>query len=351
MVRRKIYAWLLRRWYGSRPIGLFIPLAGLFAVLTAVRRWCYRYGIFYVVELPVPVIVVGNITVGGTGKTPFVIWLTLSLQKQGFRPGIIARGYGGRSKHWPLLVRSETDPVMAGDEAVLLATRTQVPVCAGPDRVQAAHYLLQQTTVNVIVSDDGLQHYRLGRDLSVIMLDGRRYLGNGWRLPAGPLRESAARLEEADIVICKTDTTTDTVSPERALAMHMPLQDAISITDGLRRPLAEFSSRPVHALAGIGHPQQFFDTLGRHGLHVDGRAFPDHAELSQADLTFSDDAPVLMTEKDAIKCRGMHLLHHWYVPVTAEFNEQDAAHILNTIRRMLMAKGVLPANSSTLKKV
>ena len=345
MARRKIHAWLLQRWYGDRPIGLFIPLAGLFTALTAVRRWCYRYGIFNVVELPVPIIVVGNITVGGTGKTPFVIWLAQTLQKQGFRPGIITSGYGGRSKHWPLLVTPQSDPVMAGDESVLLAGRTQVSVCAGPDRVQAAHYLLQQTTVNVIVSDDGLQHYRLGRDLSVIMLDGRRSLGNGWRLPAGPLRESAVRLEEADIVICKTGTTSDTVSPANALAMHMPLQDAVSITGGLRRPLAEFSGRPVHALAGIGHPQQFFDALGRHGLHVDGRAFPDHAELSQADLTFSDDAPVLMTEKDAIKCRGLHLLHHWYVPASAEFNQQDAARILSTVRQKLTTKGVKPANT------
>jgi len=342
MARRKIHAWLLRRWYGDRSIGWFIPLAGLFAAITAVRRWCYQLGILPVVELAAPVIVVGNITVGGTGKTPFVIWLTKALQRQGYRPGIITRGYGGRSAHWPLLVTPQTDPFMAGDEAILLATQTQVPVCAGPDRVQAAQHLLRQTNVNVILSDDGLQHYRLGRDLSVIMLDGRRNLGNGWRLPAGPLRESAARLDEVDLVICKMETATDSVWPAGALAMHLSLQDAVSIPDGMRRSLSGFAGRPVHALAGIGHPQQFFDALGRYGLLVDGRPLPDHAELSQADLTFGNDMPVLMTEKDAIKCRGLHLPHHWYVPATAEFAQQDAARVLDKVRQELMAKGVLP---------
>ncbi|HVC36980.1 MAG TPA: tetraacyldisaccharide 4'-kinase, partial [Gammaproteobacteria bacterium] len=261
MARRKIHTWLLRRWYGDRPIWLFIPLSGLFAALTAVRRWCYRRGILQVVELPVPVIVVGNITVGGTGKTPFVIWFTQMLQMQGYRPGIIARGYGGQSEQWPLAVTPQTDPVLAGDEAVLLAQHTQVPVVTGPDRVQAAQYLLKENSVNVIVSDDGLQHYRLARALSVIMLDGQRCLGNGWRLPAGPLRESAVRLNEADFVICKSASAMGAALPADALAMHLSLENAIKISDGLSRPLAEFSGRQVHAVAGIGHPQQFFDAL------------------------------------------------------------------------------------------
>ena len=342
MARRKIHAWLLRRWYGDRPIGWFIPLAGIFAAITTMRRWCYRHGIFHIVELQVPVIMIGNISVGGTGKTPFVIWLAQALQKQGCRPGIITRGYSGRSKHWPILVTPESDPLKVGDEAVLLATRAQVPVCAGHDRVQAARYLLQQTHVDVIVSDDGLQHYRLGRDLSVIMLDGQRYLGNGWRLPAGPLRESAARLGEADLVICKSDPASDANLPLGALAMHLSLQDAVSIPDGARRPLAGFAGRPLHALAAIGHPQQFFDTLRKHGLQVDGWAFPDHAALSQTDLTFDDDVPVLMTEKDAIKCRGLQLPHHWYVPATVEINQQDAARILDKVWQKLKAKGVMP---------
>ncbi len=340
MVRGQFHAWLLRRWYGNGPIYVFIPLAGLFAGLTALRRGCYRHGLLSVVRLPVPVIVVGNISVGGTGKTPFVIWLAQALRQQGYRPGIITRGYGGQSQRWPLLVTTQTDPLMAGDEAVLLAQRTGVPVSAGPDRVQAAEYLLQQTNANVIVSDDGLQHYRLGRDLSVIMLDGQRHLGNGWRLPAGPLREPASRMDEADVVIGKTDSPSEAVLPAGALAMHLSLWDAVSILDGARRPLAGFAGRPVHALAGIGHPQQFFEALRKHGLQVDGRAMPDHAALAPADLAFDDDAPVLMTEKDAIKCRGMQLPHHWCVPASADFSQQDAVGILDKVRQMLMARGV-----------
>jgi len=344
MARRKIHAWLLRRWYGQRPIWFFIPLVGVFAALTALRRWCYRHGILPVVELPVPVIVVGNITIGGTGKTPFVIWLTQALQKQGYRPGIITRGYGGQSKQWPLAVTPQTDPMLAGDEAVLLAQRTQVPVMAGPDRTQAAQNLLKENPVNVIISDDGLQHYRLARTLSVILLDGRRCLGNGWRLPAGPLRESTARLKEADFVICKMDSTMNAALPAGALALRLSLEHAVNISDGSSRPLAEFAGRQVHAVAGIGHPQQFFEALGKYGLRVDGRALPDHAELSEADLTFDDEAPVLMTEKDAVKCRSLHLPRHWYVPANVEFAEEDAARILKSVRQQLMSQGVTPMN-------
>ncbi len=344
MARRKIHAWLLRRWYGQRPIWFFIPLAGMFAALTAVRRWCYRHGILRVVELPIPIIVVGNITVGGTGKTPFVIWLAQALQKHGYRPGIITRGYGGQSKQWPLAVTPQTDPTLAGDEAVLLAQRTQVPVMAGPNRVQAAQNLLKENPVNVIISDDGLQHYRLARALSVILLDGRRCLGNGWRLPAGPLRESAARLKEADFVICKMDSAVHAALPAGALALRLSLEHAVKISDGSSLPLTEFAGRQVHAVAGIGHPQQFFDALGKYGLRVDGRALPDHAELSEADLTFGDDTPVLMTEKDAVKCRDLRLPRHWYVPASVEFAEEDAARILNSVRRQLMSQGVTPMN-------
>ncbi len=346
MARRKIHAWLLRRWYGQRPIWFFIPLAGMFAVLTAVRRWCYRHGILRVVKLPVPVIVVGNITVGGTGKTPLVIWLSQSLQKQGYRPGIITRGYGGQSKRWPLAVTPQADPMLAGDEAVLLAIRTQVPVMAGPDRVQAAQNLLKENSVNVIISDDGLQHYHLARTLSIILLDGQRCLGNGWRLPAGPLREPAARLKEADFVICKMDSTMNAALPAGALALRLSLEHAVNISDGSSRPLIEFAGQQVHAVAGIGHPQQFFETLGKYGLRVDGRALPDHAELSEADLIFDDEAPVLMTEKDAIKCRDLRLPRHWYVPASVEFAGEDAARILKFVRQQLTSMNVEPVNTN-----
>ncbi|MDE2459981.1 MAG: tetraacyldisaccharide 4'-kinase, partial [Gammaproteobacteria bacterium] len=203
MTDTSLHQWLLRRWYGLRPIWFLIPLSWLFVMLSVIRRTCYAHGILRTVRLPVPVIVVGNITVGGTGKTPLVIWLIQALRAQGFRPGIVTRGYGGRSPQWPLRVTHTTGVEIAGDEALLLARATGVPVMAGPDRVAAARKLLGECAVDVIASDDGLQHYRLGRDLQMVTLDGERGLGNGWRLPAGPLRESAERLRQADVVVCK----------------------------------------------------------------------------------------------------------------------------------------------------
>ncbi len=344
MSRKRLRAWLLRRWYDGGPVWFFIPLTALFIGLTAIRRWCYRRGIFTAVTLPAPVIVVGNITVGGTGKTPFVVWLAQVLQAQGYQPGIIARGYAGKSEHWPLLVTSATDPMLAGDEAVLLARRTHLPVMVGPDRVNAARCMLEKFPVNVIISDDGLQHYRMARLIDIIMLDGKRGFGNLWRLPAGPLRESTGRLNEADFVVCKTDSAAMASMPAGTAVMRLSLGSAIRLGDGRSVPLAEFSGRQVHAVAGIGHPQQFFEALGKYGLRVDGRALPDHAELSEADLTFDDEAPVLMTEKDAIKCCGLRLPRHWYVPASVEFTEEDAARILKSMLQQLMSQGVTPVN-------
>lgn len=344
MSRGRFRHWLVRQWYGNRPVWPFIPLAWLFTCVSAIRRWCYRHGLLKTVTLPVPVIVVGNITVGGTGKTPFVMWLVQALRAQGYLPGIITRGYGGKSDHWPLHVTPDTDPALAGDEAVLLARHTRLPVMAGTDRIKAARQLLEKFPVQVIVSDDGLQHYRLGRTMTVIMLDGQRGSGNGWRLPAGPLRESTQRLDVADFVIRKIAVGDDGASiSEAVINMTLSFGNAINLLDCSSRPLLEFASRPVHALAGIGNPGQFFAALERQGLQVDRRSLPDHARLSAADLVFADDAPVLMTEKDAIKCRGLHLPNHWYVTATAQLSEENAARVLRGVRQKLRAAGVEPA--------
>ncbi|MGH8282661.1 MAG: tetraacyldisaccharide 4'-kinase [Gammaproteobacteria bacterium] len=349
MTHRDFHDWLLQRWYGSRPIWFFIPLAGVFAALTALRRWAYKRGILETARLRAPVIVVGNITVGGTGKTPFVIWLAQALTVQGYQPGIITRGYGGKSERWPLLVTPATDPVLAGDEAVLLARHTHLPVMAGPDRVKAAQRLQTETNVDVIISDDGLQHYHLPRAVDIIMLDGRRGFGNFWLLPAGPLRESTVRVNEVDFVICKTDSPATASMPPGTLVMRMVLKSVVRLADGSSMPLTKFSSQRVHAVAGIGHPQQFFAALGRHGLLVDGRALPDHAEFSEGDLLFNDNLQVLMTEKDAVKCRNLKLPHHWYVTADAQFSEDDATRIVRFVRKRLLAAGVEPTGAD--KKV
>lgn len=338
MTRTGLHQWLLRRWYGSGPIRLLIPFSWLFILLSAIRRTCYRRGIFRSVRLPVPVIVIGNITLGGTGKTPLVIWLSQALQARGHRPGIVTRGYGGKSAHWPLPVTATTAAALAGDEAVLLARTTGLPVTAGPDRVAAARQLLHDQSVNVIVSDDGLQHYRLGRDLRIVTLDGERGCGNGWRLPAGPLRESAAAVKQADVVVCKSRLPAGMDLPPHTPVMRMRLTEAVRLRDGLRVPLANFRGRSVHSIAGIGHPEQFFALLSAAGIEVEAHAFPDHSGLTRRDLSFGDDRPVFMTEKDAVRCASLDLPDHWYVPVHAEFSRAHAAGIMRAVEACLAGR-------------
>lgn len=342
-----LHQWLLRRWYGLRPIGLLIPFAWLFVLLSTLRHACYAHGIFRTVRLPVPVIVVGNITVGGTGKTPLVIWLIQELRAQGYRPGIVTRGYGGQSPQWPLPVTPTTGVEVAGDEALLLARATGVPVMAGPDRVTAARKLLSECAVDVIVSDDGLQHYRLGRDLQIVTLDGERGLGNGWRLPAGPLRESAQRLRQADVVVCKGRRPAGVELPADTPIMRMTLVEAVSLRDGTRQALSNFRDRSVHAIAGIGNPEQFFAALTAAGIQVEAHALPDHVKLSERDVSFDDHQPVLMTEKDAVKCERLHLPDHWYVPALAEFSPEHAAAISHVVQACLRPVGVPPNDKSS----
>jgi tetraacyldisaccharide 4'-kinase len=323
-------AWLLRRWYSPHPIWFLIPLAWLFWLLSSLRRGAYALGFLPSVTLPVPVIVVGNITVGGTGKTPFVIWLARELRKRGHRPGIVTRGYGGKTDT-PRRAESDSDPSLVGDEALLLARHSGAPVATGSDRIAAASLLPRD--VDVILSDDGLQHHRLVRQHEIVLLDGSRGLGNGWLLPAGPLRETESRLDAAQVVI-KLSPGGSFTWPD-ALRMRLKADTVVSVKDGKRRALGSFAGQKVHALAGIGNPRQFFATLEAAGLHVDGRALPDHAVPGAADLEFGDDLPVFMTEKDAVKCQGSALARHWYLEADAEFDAADAARILDGAERIL----------------
>ncbi|HEY3860079.1 MAG TPA: tetraacyldisaccharide 4'-kinase [Gammaproteobacteria bacterium] len=329
-------AWLLRRWYSPRPIWFLIPLAWVFWLLSSLRRSAYTMGALPAVSLSVPVVVVGNISVGGTGKTPFVIWLAQELRKRGCRPGIVTRGYGGDIPA-PRLVTSDSDPRVVGDEALLLVRHSGSPVVAGRDRVAAAELLLKPGDVDVILSDDGLQHYRIQRQYEIVLIDGSRGLGNGWLLPAGPLRESEARLEGPQVII-KLSPGGSFTWPDAA-RMGLKVETAVNLKDGKRRPLSSFSTQRVHAIAAIGNPQQFFATLEAVGLHVDGRALPDHAVPGASDLEFGDDLPVFMTEKDAVKCRESALARHWYVEAAAEFDAGDTAQILDGVERAL-ARGI-----------
>lgn len=301
-----------RYWYSRNPVALLLtPLSWLFCGLAGLRRWAYGAGLLPVSKVDVPVIVVGNVTVGGTGKTPFVIWLVERLRAAGWRPAVVSRGYGGRARHWPQPVHADSDPAQVGDEPVLLARRCCCPVTVGPDRVRAARDLVEQGACDVIVSDDGLQHFALARDLEIAVVDGNRRFGNGHCLPAGPLREPVRRLEEVDFVVAN--------GPAARLeyAMRLAGDTAQALAGGDTRTLESMVGSSVHAVAGIGDPRRFFSHLRRFGLQLIEHPFPDHHHFQASDLDFGDGLPVLMTEKDAVKCSAFAKTNHWQVPVTA----------------------------------
>jgi len=302
-------------WYGRHPLMLtLLPLSGCYQIVMRLRNWAYRVGLLPVHRFGVPVIVVGNITVGGTGKTPLVIWLCRYLKAIGYNPGIVSRGYGGHSKHWPQQVRPDSDPRMVGDEAVLMARRTACPLAVGPDRVSATEALIEIAGCDIIVSDDGLQHLRMGRDIEIAVIDSIRRFGNRHCLPAGPLREPLSRLATVDLL----------VSRGSAGRGEFPMQYTATrlYRPGRSEPVLELESlrdTRVHVVAGIGHPEQFFAMLKGKGLQVIPHVFPDHHEFSSADLRFADRLPVLMTEKDAVKCERLELpADCYYVPIEAQ---------------------------------
>lgn len=335
---------LQRLWYERRPLWLLIlllPLSLLFTSVVACRRAAYRRGLLRSVRVARPVIVVGNITVGGTGKTPFVIWLAALLQSKGLRVGIVLRGYGGASAQWPRDVLAETSSEEAGDEAVLLATRTGAIVVADPDRVAAAQRAIERGA-DIVLSDDGLQHYRLARDVEIAVMDEYRGLGNRLLLPAGPLREPASRLKSVDLLV-RTQRTSASGSADidagsRQVIAKARLAEAVSLRTGEKRTLQSFRGGPVHAIAGIGNPAAFFSALQDAGLDADTRALPDHAALTREDISFADDAPVLMTEKDAVKCRAVAGERHWAVRLETQVSEPDAALVSSVIEDVLHSR-------------
>ncbi len=278
-------------------------------------------------RLPVPVIIVGNISVGGTGKTPVVIALTEALRAAGRTPGVISRGYGG-SERGPALLPGDATPGRFGDEPVLIALRSRVPVAIGRDRPAVAQLLLaQHPEIDVLVSDDGLQHYRLRRDVEIVVVDAQRRFGNGLLLPAGPLREPVSRLAEVDVVLVNGSTAPD----ESGLVLQA---DAVVAMDGTGSwPLADFAGETVHAVAGIGHPPRFFATLRAAGIEVIEHGFPDHHQFTPDDLEFGDSRKVLMTEKDAVKCRAFSRAGWFAVPVAATLPSPALARILERLDR------------------
>lgn len=318
-------SWIEKQWSQVGPWQLLLaPLAVLFRLASAGRRRLYRAGVLRSERLRVPVIVVGNITVGGSGKTPLTLWLAGFLRDQGFKPGIVSRGYGGRARS-PLRVTAGTDPALAGDEPVLLARRSLCPVWVGRDRAAAARALLDaEPACDLILADDGLQHYRLARDMEIAVVDAERRFGNGLPLPAGPLREPASRLDEVDAVVWHG--APDAVpggggAPRRAPHFRMRLAGEgfwNLLNPEVKAGPGAFHGRRICAVAGIGHPPRFFGHLRDLGLEGESLAFPDHHRYCPEDLRAPGCDAVLMTEKDAVKCLPFADERMWALAVQAE---------------------------------
>lgn len=327
-MKKTLARWALDIWYKDPVIGLWLmPLGFLFSDIVRFRKFLYRIGMLKTQTLPVPVIVVGNLTVGGTGKTPLVIYLAEFLKNSGFKPGIISRGYGGLADSWPQWVGTESLAKDVGDEALLIAKQTVCPMVVGPLRVDAARLLLEKTDCDVILSDDGLQHYALHRDIEIAVIDGVRRFGNGYCLPAGPLREPIERLNSVDLIIVNGEKQEPNEFP-----MRLEGDIAINLLTGEQKHLVDFLTEDCHAIAGIGHPERFFKQLALVGLNTSNKSFPDHYSFQREDIEFSDQQPVLMTEKDAVKCRLFAGQQHWYVPVTARPDTLFTEQLLNLLR-------------------
>jgi tetraacyldisaccharide 4'-kinase len=330
-----------RHWERVTPVSaLLLPASLLFGAAAGARRAAYRAGLIPSIKLPVPVIVSGNITAGGTGKTPLALWLADYLRARGRTPGIICRGYGGRSRT-PQRVLPDSDPYDCGDEAVLLARRSGCEVWIGADRVAAGRSLLAaRPDCNVLISDDGLQHYALARDLELCVVDAARGFGNGWLLPAGPLRERPSRLATVDAVVINAGNGSAphpsiALIPARTARFTMKLEgrEFRNILNPERRVgPGYFSGKRVHAVAGIGNPQRFFSRLQALGIELTAHPFPDHYRFTAGDLAYAGAEAVLMTEKDAVKCLRFVAHTHWELPVDAVPDSALGEWVLNQLK-------------------
>ncbi len=330
-------SWLNRVWYERRNAPWWlVPLSLVYGAGSGARRFLYAKRLRRSTRLARPVIIVGNLTVGGTGKTPLVCWLVARLGELGFRPGMVTRGYGG-SASTVRLIQVSDDPKVVGDEPLLLVRRTQVPVAIGADRPGAAQ-LLVAGGCDVIVSDDGLQHYALARDCEIVVIDGDRRFGNGWLLPAGPLRETRSRLAVADAIVVNGGRA----MLDGAFSMRLEAKSAVAFATGRVSPLDAFAGVQVHAVAGIGNPERFFNMLRAHGIEVIGHPLKDHVRLRSADVMFGDDKPVLMTEKDAVKCAGSADDRHWYVPVNTCFEAGESHTLLGIVMNCIASHEAAP---------
>jgi len=329
---KRLHDWVVTTWYGGTRRGVWLlPLAWVFAGVSSLRRALYEHGVFRRYRSRRLVVIIGNLTAGGTGKTPFVIWLAGELAGRGLRVGVAMRGYKGAKGSARRLtdVDSASD---AGDEAMMIRRRLAVPVAVAPRRADAVRLL--EADCDVILCDDGLQHYALARDVEIVVVDGMRGFGNGLRIPAGPLREPVSRIEEADAVVVNG------AGLELAGAIRMRLEPVavVAFRDGSRRALSEYAGQEVVAAAAIGNPERFFAMLRAHGIRIETRTLPDHARFTPALAGAGRGKPVLLTEKDAVKCNGVGWSEAGYVEVAPEVDAAAAAGLLDLIVRRAAEK-------------
>ncbi|MHB1332071.1 MAG: tetraacyldisaccharide 4'-kinase [Sulfuriferula sp.] len=325
--------WITRQWQGTTLWhALLIPLSWVFSLVSGLRRALYRRGWLRVKILPVPVIVIGNISVGGTGKTPLVAWLAQALIARGWHPGVISRGYGGNT-HIPQQVGISSDATHVGDEPVLLAGLLSCPVWVGRDRPAVGRALLiAHPQVNVLISDDGLQHYRLARDVEIAVVDGVQGFGNGRLQPAGPLREPVGRLSNVDAIVVNQPVTAllDLPVTLPAYSMYMQGENFVNLADPSRTACAaDLAGQATHAIAGIGRPQRFFEQIAALGISAQNHAFPDHYVYRASDLAYSGQ--ILMTSKDAVKCSAFATQNMWALPVQASIQPDLIGFVLTKL--------------------
>lgn len=323
-------------WYGkNRSFWLLLPFSLLYGLITFFRRLLYKLGIFKSWQSPVPIIVIGNLSAGGNGKTPLAISLIEALKAKGLRVGLVSRGYGGKADHYPLLLDENTSTKQAGDEPVLIYQRTHVPVAVAPKRVDAVKALLESHQLDVILTDDGLQHYALARDIEIVVVDGKRQFGNGWWIPAGPMRERSSRLKSVDLIIINGDSSRDLVNqyPDKTYTMQLTPGHVVNLTTNQQCELSALHH--ICAIAGISNPKRFFDMLiAMKADLLQTESFADHQNFSLPLLekVVGNNQTLLMTEKDAVKCREFALANWWYLPIDATIPDQAIEKIYSLFK-------------------
>ncbi len=313
-------------WYSKNIFSLLLfPLSLIYIAIIYFRHSLYQLGLITVTKINVPIIVVGNVVAGGTGKTPLVIWLAKYLKSKGFLPGIVSRGYGGTYLSNIELVKPTSNPLLVGDEPVIIARNTNCPVVVAKKRAKGAKELVEKYNCNIILSDDGMQHYSLARDIEIAVIDGQRRFGNNYCFPAGPLREPKSRISKADLIVSKYNARTCEYKMDYTYNPLVSLTELWgppkTMNESKTIPISDLHGMTVHAIAGINNPDHFFSYLRSHKLELIIHKFPDHYLYTEDDVKFDDNFPVVMTEKDAVKCLNYSSDKHWYIPISAELSK------------------------------